>query len=162
MLFLTFRHASSSHTSPLCGPLLPILYAILLGRYRVQYAQRAFAQEVQTVRVSCAASPEIQVVATDAQDIDEVQLVHAVLEDGENHHSMFHYRSSMTRRSIMLRITFFYKERKAEYFYLIGMQLYLLSLLYLRVRQFLELSILLLLWCLTLCRCHPSNPFPIN
>lgn len=64
-------------------PIHPPLRACPRGSYRVQYAQRAFAQEVQTVRVSCGASPEIQVVSTDAQDIDEVQLVHAVLEDGK-------------------------------------------------------------------------------
>jgi len=47
----------------------------------VQYATQAFAQEVQAVRVSCEVRPEIQVVTSGAGDVNEVQIVHAVLED---------------------------------------------------------------------------------
>ena len=53
-----------------------------VDRYRVQYATQAFAQEVQAVKVACAAQPEVQVLATDCADVDEVQVVHAALEDG--------------------------------------------------------------------------------
>jgi hypothetical protein len=53
-----------------------------VDRYRVEYATQQFAQEVQAVRVACQVEPEIQTVATDAQDVDEVQVVHAQLEAG--------------------------------------------------------------------------------
>jgi hypothetical protein len=53
-----------------------------IDRYRVQYATAAFAQEVQAVRVDCAAPPEVQVVATSALPVADVQIVLAALDDG--------------------------------------------------------------------------------
>jgi hypothetical protein len=55
-----------------------------IDRYRVQYATQQFAQEVQAVRVTCDVDPEIQVIETSASDINEVQIIHAKLDDDYN------------------------------------------------------------------------------
>ena len=52
-----------------------------VDRYRVEYSESPFYDEVQAVTVSCKSQPEVQEVTTSATAIPEVQLIHLKMDD---------------------------------------------------------------------------------
>lgn len=53
----------------------------LMNSYRVEYSESPFYDEQQALTISCQTRQEVQLIATSADSIPEVQLVHLKMAD---------------------------------------------------------------------------------
>lgn len=51
------------------------------ARYRVEYSESPFHDEIQALTISCEAEQEVQVITTNASVIAEVQIIHLKMDD---------------------------------------------------------------------------------